>query len=218
MILIGGIFSTLLMNLAITIGGDKTRTFISYCSNIEMINYLLLYTILFSLMSGYIFSREFSDKTSSITYTYPMSRNKIFIAKIIIIYTLIFLVYLIEVVSIYLGYYIINHTLPESTFIINHIKHNIGSLFFQFLLMPIPILIANVSRNIMLPVVYGVVGEIIMNTIGDEHFPLLAPYYFIEKVYKPNLIDLHYSVIGGILCFIISVPICIYHYNKHDIG
>ena len=199
------------------------QTFEQYSSNIEMLNFLLLYTILFSLIAGYVFSREFTDKTSSIVYAYPISRIKIFIGKLITIDMLISLVYLVEVISIYLGYYILNHTLPESTFIISHIKYNIYSLIFQFLLIPIPILITNMSKNIILPVIYGIVGTIVTIVSSGkmfqiaEYFPLIAPYKFIIKIYSPNLIDLNYSVISGILCFIISMIICIYQYNKDDI-
>ncbi|BCZ49231.1 hypothetical protein psyc5s11_52980 [Clostridium gelidum] len=222
-VLIGGMFMSILMNLVILVSEERVRTFESYSSNTEHINLLLLYIILFSLIVGYVFSREFTDKTSSILYTYPISRIKIFIGKLITIDILISLVYLVEIISIYLGYYVLYHTLPEHTFIISHIKYNIYSLIFQFLLIPIPILITNIGKNIMLPVVYGVVGTIVTNVIGEsdfliaKHFPLAVPYNFIKKLYWPNLTDLNYSVISGMSCFIISMIICIYQYNKDDI-
>lgn len=222
-VLIGGMFMSILMNLVILVSNERHRTFESYSSNTEIVNFLLLYIILFSLIVGYVFSREFTDKTSSIVYTYPISRIEIFIGKLITIYILISLVYLVEIISIYLGYYILYHTLPESTFIISHIKYNIYSLIFQFLLMPIPILITNISKNIMLPVVYGIVGTIVTNVLGESdflfarYFPLAVPYNFIKKLYYPNLVDLKYNVISGISCFIISMIICIYQYNKAEI-
>lgn len=223
LITIGGVFSTILMNLAVlVVSSEKQRSFESYASNVEQLNFVIFYTILFSLISAYVFSREFADKTSSIVYTYPMSKIKIFIGKLITICILISLVYLVEFVSIYLGYYILYHEHPEFTFVSNHIKFYLYSLFFQFLIIPIPILIGNLSRNIMLPVVYGAVGIVISGVhdsfVFGEYLPFSIPFNFIKKLYEPNLIDLNYSVISGICCFVISMFICIYHYNKHDIA
>lgn len=220
---IGGMFMSILMVLASLVFKESVETFEQYSSNLEIPNTLLLYTILFSLVAGYVFSREFSDKTSSVVYAYPVSRTKIFISKLITIDMLISLVYLVKVISIYLGYYILNHTLPESSFIISYIKYNIYSLIAQFLIIPIPILITNMSKSLVLSVIYGVFGTIVtivssgkMFKIG-EYVPLIAPYKFIVKVYRPNLVDINYSIISAILCFIISMTICIYQYNKDDI-
>lgn len=215
-ILVSGTAMTTLLDFIILITKDK-RTFESYASNAEMANFLILYTILFSLIVGYIFSREHVERTSNILYVYPISRIKIFMAKLITIDILIFLVYLIELISMYSGYYFLYKKLPESTFIINHIIQNVYSLMFQFLLIPIPILIANISRNIMFPVLYGVVVDVLMGTIANEYFPLLAPYFCTVEIYKPNLTDIKYSAIGSVFCFVIFMAISLYHYNKCDI-
>lgn len=220
---IGGMFMSILMVLVSLVFKEEVQTFEQYSSNLEIPNTLLIYTILFSLVAGYVFSREFSDKTSNVVYAYPVSRNKIFISKLITIDMLISLVYLVKVISIYLGYYILNHTLPESSFIISDIKYNIYSLIAQFLIIPIPIVITNMSKNLILPVIYGIFGTIVTIVSSgkmfkfSEYVPLIAPYKCIEKVYRPNLIDINYSIISAILCFIISMTICIYQYNKDDI-
>lgn len=215
-ILVSGLTMTSFLDLIILITKDK-RTFESYASNTEMVNLLILYTILFSLITGYVFSREHEEKTSNILYSYPMTRIKIFMAKLITIDILILCVYLIELISIYLGYYFLYKKLPESTFIVNHIIQNIYSLIFQYLLIPIPILITNISRNIMAPVVYGIIVDILKGTIANEYFPFFAPYYFVMETYKPNLTKITYSAVGSIICFIIFMGISIYQYNKADI-
>ena len=220
---ISGMFMLILMDLVSLINKEKFQSFKHYSSTIEMLNILLLYTILFSLITGYVFSREFTDKTASVIYACSISRFKIFISKLITIYILISLVYIVRIISIYLSYYILMHTLPESTFIVNHIEYNVYSLIFEFLLMPIPILITNMSKNLIAPVVYGIVGTIVtMITLGSsslviKYFPLVAPYEFVEKIYRPNLVNLNYSVISGIICFIVSMIISIYQYNRDDI-
>lgn len=220
---IGGMIMSILFELAALVFKDSMQTFEQYSSNLEIPNILLLYTILFSLIAGYVFSREFTDKTSSVVYAYPVSRIKIFIGKFITIDALITLVYVVKVISIFLGYYIVNHIMPESNLTISYVKYNIYSLIAQFLIIPIPILITNMSKNLIVQVVYAILGTIVtMISSGkmfqhSEYVPLIAPYKFIKKIYRPNLIDLNHSVISGILCFIISMTICIYQYNKDDI-
>ena len=126
--LIGGIFISVLMNMVSLVTGEKFQSFKNYSSNIEILNILLLYTILFSIIAGYIFSREFTDKTASAIYACSVSRIKVFIGKLITIYILIFLVYIVRNVSIYLSYYILMDEIPEGTFIVEHMKYNLYSI------------------------------------------------------------------------------------------
>lgn len=215
-----GIFISILMFFGGLMDNERHKLFVNYSSTIEMINIILLYTILFSLIAGYVFSREFTDKTASTLYAYSISRTKILIGKLIAIYILIFFVCLIRITSTYVGYYILTHTLPEGDFIFRHVKHSLYSLFFEFLLVPIPILVTNLTKNIIFPVVYGIIGTIAITTLGNriQYFPLITPYKAIEKLYRPNLVDIKYSIISGVLCFIVSISICIYQYNKEDIA
>jgi len=221
--LIGGIFISILMDMVSLVTGEEFLAFKHYSSNIEILNTLLLYTILFSIIAGYIFSREFTDKTASTIYACSVSRIKVFIGKLIAIYIVISLVYIVRNVSIYLSYYILMGEIPEGTFIANHMKYNLYSLLFEFSLMPIPILVTNMSKNLILPVVYGMIGTIVtMVTSGSDsllpkYLPWSGPYQVTMKIYYPNLVDLSPSVSGGILCFIISMIICIYQYSRVDI-
>ncbi|MTK13160.1 MAG: transporter, partial [Clostridiaceae bacterium] len=162
--LIGGVIMSILMASGNLLAGIS-MSFEKFACNIEQMNAEILNIVLFSLIAGYVFSREFTDKTSSIVHTYPISRMKIFISKLITIYILIFLVYFIQCISTYLSYYIADGIVPSSILIMNNIKANIVSMLFQFLLIPIPILIANISENIMIPAVYGILGFIAIGFI-----------------------------------------------------
>ena len=91
--LIGGLVISILMVLGNKLAGI-TMPFEKFAFNIQQMNFLILYIIIFSLIAGHVFSREFAYKTASILHAYPISRTKIFIAKLIVVYMLIFLVYL----------------------------------------------------------------------------------------------------------------------------
>lgn len=223
-VLIGGITMTIIMVLARLIT-EGDMPFEKFAYNIEQANFLILYIVLFSLIAAYVFSREFIDKTDSVLYSYPTTRIKIFIAKIITIYMLIFLVYAIEMVSMSLSYYFLNGSFPAGHLIIKDIKANLCSLLFQFLLIPIPILIANISKNIMMPVVYGVLGFISTTFMSDiksnlyvQYYPLLAPFLSVRHFYYPEYINFNYIIIINALCFVLFMSICIYEFNKTDIG
>lgn len=219
--LICGVLVSILMifgNLLAGIG----MSFEKFACNIQQINFSILNIILFSLISAYVFSREFTDKTASILYTYPISRMKIFISKLIAIYMLIFLVYFIQCISVCLSYYITDGIIPSSALITTHIKGNIVSMLFQFLLIPIPILIANITKNIMIPTVYGILGFITSCFIGSSstyssYIPLIAPQISAEYFYFPKYINFNHIIISSTLCFILFMPICIYEFNKQTI-
>lgn len=219
--LICGVIMSILMILGNLLGGI-CMSFEKFACNIQQMNFSVLNIILFALISAYVFSREFTDKTANILYAYPISRVKIFISKLITIYVLIFLVYFVQCISIYLSYYITDGIIPSSTLLMVHIKANIISLLFQFLLIPIPILIANITKNIMIPIVYGILSFITVVFIGSSspyasYIPLMAPQISAEYFYFPKDIIFNHIIISSTLCFILFMPICIYEFTKKDI-
>lgn len=219
--LISGVIMSIFMILGNLLAGIG-MSFENFVCNIEQMNFSILDIILFSLIAGYVFSREYTDKTDSILYTYPISRMKIFISKLITIYILIFLVYFIQCISMYLSYYIADGIIPSSTLIMTDIKANTVSMLFQLLLIPIPILIANISKNIMIPLVYGILSFIASGFIGSDYpyaayIPFMAPHISAVCFYFPKDINFNHIIISSILCFILFMPICIYEFNNKDI-
>lgn len=223
-VLIGGTVSTVIMVLARFISSEHMMTFEKYAYNIEQMNFLILYIVLFSIIVSFVFSREFTDKTASVLYSYPTSRIKIFMSKLITVYILIFIVYVIEIASIPLGYYFLTGSIPAESLMIRDIKANLYSLFFQFLLIPIPVLIANISKNNILPIVYGILGFISTAYMSDaddslygRYYPLLSPFFSAKYFYNSERINLNCITIIGTSCFILFLFISIYEFNKKDI-
>lgn len=223
-ILIGGLSSTILMVIAKMMTGEYMG-FEKYAYNIEMLNNLMLYIILFSLIAAYVFSREFIDKTANVLYSYPVNRIKIFISKLITVYILIIFTYLIETVSIPLSHYFLYGAFPKESLIIKDIKANSLSMLFQFLLAPIPILIGNISKNIIMPSIYGILCFISSNiaannnAVGNlKYIPLTAPYFSCIWVYNIERVDLNRVVIYSILCFVLFMTVSIYDFYKMDIS
>lgn len=223
LIFICGILMTILMFLARFIT-EHDMPFEKYAYNIEQVNFLMLYTVLFSITTACIFSREFTDMTANILYTYPVSRVKIFISKLIALYIIVFFTYAIEALSIPISYYFLNGIFPEANLIIKDIKANVYSLFFQVLIIPMPILVANISKNFIIPSSYGILSFILSNLLVNndsgnlKYIPLTSPY--LSSAYFHNLkdINLNYVLIPAALCFILFLSIGIYHFNQQDIN
>ncbi len=199
----------------------------NYRVNIEANCFEFLYTVLFSLIAGYIFSREFTDKTDNVIYTYPISRTKIFIGKLLTLYIIISFIYIVQFLAMYLSLCIAWRELPSKYFILTDMKVNVCSMLLEFLLMPIPILIGNISKNIVFPVIYGILGAIscmgvmaagvMYSAIYMQFFPLMLPVLPMYYFHVGDPIDFVLTTASCVLTFSIFMFLSIYHYNKMDI-
>ena len=194
-----------------------------YRVNIEVICFQFLYIVFFSLIASYIFSREFADKTTNTLFVYPSSRIKIFIGKLLTVYIIIAFAYLIQFISTYLTLYISWGKLLPAYLILKDIKVNLYSILFQFLLMPVPILIGNLTKNIIFPVVYGILGAVssafmMLMDIYMQMDPLMLPALPIYYFYKGDPIDFVLVISSATLTFGVSMFLCVYHYINVDIN
>ncbi|OCA96393.1 ABC transporter permease [Clostridium beijerinckii] len=195
--------------------------------NAETLSFQFLFIIVFSLVVGYVFTREFTDKTANILYTYPSSRIKIFIGKFITVGILIMITYLIQFFISYLVVYIAFGVLPPAEFIIKDMKVNIYSALLQLVLVPVPALIASIAKNIIAPIVYGALGGIIglgvmtilmSGSIYGQLCPLVLPALPFYHYHRGDPID-YISVVGSaVITFGISMFLCIYHSKNADVN
>ncbi|CAB1239284.1 ABC transporter permease [Clostridium luticellarii] len=221
LILIGGTAMTILMFLARFIT-ESEMIYEKYAYNIDQINFLMIYPILFTLAAAYVFSREFSDKTASTLYTYPVSRFKIFMGKLISIYVLIFITYIVESLSIPVSYYFLHGAIPEYSLMITTVKAQACSLLFQFLLIPIPVLIVNMSKNMTIPSLYGILSFVLNTLLMDktehlEYIPTAYPYLSAAYIYNLRDIRLSCIIIGTVSIFILFISASLYSFCSQDI-
>lgn len=199
-----------------------------YRINIEINCFVFLYTVLFALIAGYIFSREFTDKTDSVLYAYSISRTKIFIGKLLTLYIIILFIYIVQFLAAYLTLLMVWHELPSKAFMVADVKVSIYSALAQFLLMPIPILIGNATKNIIFPVIYGVLGAVscmgtiaagsIYSAVYMQFSPLMLPALPMYYFHAGDPIDFVLTTASAVLTFTIFMFLAIYHYNKMDIN
>jgi bacitracin transport system permease protein len=205
----------------------KERFLRNHILNIEMMSFHFIYIVIFSLIAAYIFTREFTDKTTSILYSYPIDRVQILIGKYIVVCILVLLVYVIQFIASYLGLYIIWRQLPSADFISNDIKVNMYSALLQFIIIPIPIFIGNVTKNIIFPIVYGVLGVaagmlLLMfmskGSIYAQICPLILPALPRYHYHMNDLIDYVIAIESGVITFVLFTFLCIHNCRNVDVN
>ena len=222
MILTASFGMVILMNTAILVTGDKKRTLESYCSNIGLMNSLIIFSMFFCMIASYIFIREFNDKTASTIYSYPFPRIKIFFGKLVVVYMIIAVVYLLQSISAYFSYYKLFGTLNRDEVFLN-IKVNFYSMLFQMSSIPMIIFLVNLKKNIILPIGYEILIMII-NGVHDNRFilqikynPLIGAQSVFRYFYEEGSLEIRSMAIASLIFFIVSIFTCIYHFCKDDV-
>lgn len=191
--------------------------------NMGIMQIQILYTILFSLITSYVFSREFSDKTANILYSYRSGRIKIFFAKFITIYILVLITYLINFASIIIMMYGIFGFEGVKIIFFIQLKSSIWSALMQIFIIPVPMFLGSVSKNIIIPIIYSLIGAVssMMIMISGIYMqfsffmlPALPLYYF----YNGDPIDYIAVFFVAGITFIISIFLNIYYWGKIDIA
>lgn len=223
LILIGGLTMPLILDIAIVVLSQENRTFESYIYNTEGLSYMFIYGILFSIISGYIFAREYGDKTANTLYSYSCDRTKIFIGKLIVIYFIMFITCFIQCITVYVGYYKLFGSL-DSNLIVRDLKINVQALLFQMTLVPIPIFLANLKKNIILPIIYGVFSLCIQaitsgsNLIYVKYNPLLGSLFIFENTYNKGTNHIGSTAVVSIFVFLVFIIAAFYGHRKMDIN
>ena len=222
-IAVGSSFMPLLLDAAILISNDRHRTYESYMYNSEGISFTFMHGILFSIIAAYIFSREFNYKTSGNLYSYSYTRNQIFSGKLIVVWIIMIIITIMQWMVSNLGYCIL-FGVPEWSLILIDMLINIKALLFQIALVSIPVLIVNITNNIIMPVMYSVVMLIFQLITSERNFkfnvinPLLGSTSLFADAYGEKSCDIKYMAIYAALIFLIFTTAGFYYHKKMDIN
>lgn len=202
----------------------------SHLIHVELVNFFSTYIVMFVMIAAYIFSREFKDNTATILYSYPLSVIKIFISKLIFITFIIISVYVIEFTLTLLGGLMIPHEELTGEIILIHSKIHVYSIFFQIALSPLTIFISLLSRNIIIPSIYGI-SLMFMNVLAMNikkcyfqcvpsllpALPVLMHFRTLESLSADMINIPQRSILAGIVTFLVGITACVLYYKKADI-
>ncbi|WP_027624061.1 ABC transporter permease [Clostridium lundense] len=196
----------------------------TYMTNIEAMTFLVVGLLLFTLVASYIYTREFSERVAYAAYSYPLSKTKVFICKLITVFACIAFVYILQFIAILITGSIIDHEPLAKDFLILNIKIYCYSMLFQFAIAPLGILIGSISRNLIMPMAYSAIGTLITISIaefneGNIYFPLYYPAMPVMSAGKNNMqiVIKNQSIVIAIVFFIVTSALCIIYYKKSDI-
>lgn len=196
----------------------------NYMGNIEAMTFLVVGLLLFTLVASYIYTREFTERVAYTAYSYPLSKTKVFICKLITVFACIAFVYILQFIAMLITGSIIDHEPLAKDFLILNIKIYCYSMLFQFAIAPLGILIGSVSRNLVVPMAYNVIGTIMTISVAEFnesniYFPLYYPAMPVISVGKNNMeiVINNQSIVIALMFFIITSALCIIYYEKGDI-
>lgn len=178
--------------------------------NINLLQQELLFTITFAVIIGYVFTSEFRNNTANVIYSYQVSKGKIFISKLITSYILIFSVYVANFIVVEILFFLLGGSKVSETVFMMQLKPSIAAFLSQLIVLPLTAFVASISKNIIIPAVYGVafgVSSMMLTTLGvymqfsPFTIPMLSYFYF--SMGDP----LDYVILGSVVPLTIIIGI-----------
>ncbi len=194
----------------------QKQTWVIYTSNSEDIMFMIVAIIVFMLLASYIFIREYSEDTVKLLYSYPVSQIAIFISKILTIYIIIALIYLLHFIIVFgSGLLVIHEPLTKEIFL-SHAFAYITSMILEFSLIPLMIFIIKIFKNTtataFAAVIILVSNFYVYETAQYRYWPFILPYIPIMKVGKA--INLMATAGLGITTVVVGMLLCIFQLSR----
>ncbi|MCH5584423.1 ABC transporter permease [Shimazuella sp. AN120528] len=182
---------------------------------------------LFALMIGYIITREYQERTINQLFSYPASRIIFFIAKLLVVFSLIVLTVWLPFVFSIVSTILVKHHLDVSIVWLG-MKMNIMICILSFGTIPVAAALSMVGKTIMPNAILGSIVSIFAGISEAGHsmhsilFPWLAPYWPVRNLAQgiaqpgPNPYAAP-ALIILIFTFVVSLTFCIQYYNRADV-
>ena len=179
---------------------------------------IIILTIFSCSLGASIISKEESERTSEFLFTRPISRKEVFMTKVLALFSIISLSFLIQtLVALLMIIMVVNNTVNWNHLFEMHLNGYILCLFFAALGVVFSQILKGV-KNYMGPVVGVVMGTYFLHGIGSavedaNWVAKLSPYHYLG-------VDEFHPL--AILLFTIAMFVLIFSalkiFNKKDIG
>jgi len=220
------------------LGQGKFVTWNKYINQVESMTFTLTNISMYALISAYVYTREFSCNTAQTIFSYPISRTKIFLSKFIVIIAVTFCMMVFQLLLTFLGGLLLPHETLTKEILLGHVRMNFYALMYQYAIIPIAIFIALLSKNVIMPMVYGgllTMSNLFILSFGKKFIvdciPSIYPILILTKSVKYSgkgettkiVIDNSGAILSNlnitiaISTFIIGMLICIIYYLKADV-
>lgn len=188
--------------------------------------HFLLGPIFFSLFIGYVFAREYLEKTINPMFTYPYKKSHFLIGKYFISLLMIFFTSLFSLIgTLLIGSVIITEPLTKDI-ILGMIKGNSVTILLQWLLVTPAMFFTIIGRSYIPAVIIGILAVVssvmIMGTDYNMYFPytavLLMNQHVTSDVFETaKLSDMTISLVSIISTSIIFFVLSLLSFTKKDV-
>ena len=212
--------------IAVLFSGDTKNAFYQHGSILTFLT-----PFIFAFITGYVFSKEYIDRVINQLFTYPVSRIRIFIAKLLAIYSMIVIMFVLScLILIVAG--TANAFAGEITFelLLRGITMNLIACGLSFGTIPVAAAVSIVGKNIIPSMVLGAVASFVTTAlrIGKQDlvlvlFPWGTPYYMINDFNTERFGQTGESPYIGtgfiilLAIFLISLAFCLWYYQKSEV-
>ncbi|MBU5269707.1 MAG: ABC transporter permease [Clostridium cochlearium] len=208
-------------------GYSKMIILNNYFQVVIYINWII-FAILFSLITGRIFSNEYKNNTIKNMFCYPMSRAKLFGAKIIALMCIIIVVYLLSLTLSLISLLFVKHELLSKELILSvfraYVISMIGSICFMALIASVCIFTEKITTPLILSII-SILYLFIFSSSADNskwiYFcPATSQLQLSLRIMGEEKIPMEmiYSAcIGLIISLVVGCVFSILIFNKRDV-
>ncbi|MFT8889189.1 MAG: ABC transporter permease [Ethanoligenens sp.] len=226
---ISNLVSLLMLLPQVSMSGDKVS------ANLQAVFYrqgniiTILGPFIFALVTGYVFAREYNERTINQLFTYPVSRIRIFNAKMAVIFTIIVITSLLSCAfAVLIGVAKVLGGYVSFNLILGGIGMNLVACLFSFGTIPLAAAFSLVGKNIIPPMVLGALASMVTLVLELGHgmkavlFPWATPYYLVREFGEGFSETGQNQYIGTALVilsltFLLSLIFCLLHYSKSEV-
>jgi len=219
---LGGILPACIALLMVSSENSKVTWELLAVSSLNYMNMSAL--LLIAVFIGLIFAGEYNTNTISILFTYPVSRFRFYIGKLITILIVVIVIYLVLFIST-LAFGIAGvKNFPSGEFLVKFFKFSLVVAVLNFVFVPVTVLACNLVKGVATSVVTGMCYVLVyMCFLGSDsglYIPVCTPSMIISNSFVSNSINATDSrsiiLIAGIT-FLISFLISAVNYSNSDI-
>jgi bacitracin transport system permease protein len=140
-----------------------------YLSNEKLMYPFMMVTLWIALIASQIISKEYTDFTASVLYTYPRSRMSIIFTKLFIAFLILWVSQFIEFIGMYITIWIFKGEPLPTELLTDQLARAGLFLLGQLAVLPLFALLSQISRSLLVPVLVGVAATIANLSLGVGH-------------------------------------------------
>jgi ABC-type transport system involved in multi-copper enzyme maturation permease subunit len=191
--------------------------------------FTILGPFMFALMTGYVFSREYQERTINQLFTYPISRGKILFGKLSVVFALIALTSALSCVGVtVIGFIKLAFGDAVMSAIWTGLRMNLLACVLSFGTVPVAAAVSMVGKNIIPSAILGAfaLAVTLIGEIGHGFkvilFPWTTPFWPVRDLAR-NVAEVGANPYVGsaltvlVITFAASLIFCLAYYQKSEV-